>query len=305
MALFIKRKKPKQIMNSATYHIILLLIIVSNSVSVNAQDAPSNRYEKKWEQLRNDHDYLKDPNYQGPQNEYFTPPHLRKNPTTSGKSESTTFSKTDDNQIIQRRNSKQGSSSGGADPPRKRIKKIREDEPQTKRSREEIRYEEPPDTNTPSGSSAVFVKWLLYLIGITVVCILIYQLIIKNGFKKGEKLSKPIQEDGETLNPHEKPLDALEEELARHLKNNDFRAAVRVQYLITLKNLVEKELIKWQNEKTNYHYQRELSGNKVHADFRYVISVFERVWYGLYYINSEEYQQVANRFEKLHRQLST
>lgn len=288
-------------------HFTISFLIISCAISTSAQDTPSDRYEKKWEQLSRDHDYRKNPNHQGPQNDYFTPPHLRKNPNETEKRQSTTFSRTNDNEIIQRRNTNQKSTTGGADPPRKRIKKIRKDDPQTqkKRSTEEIRYDPPPEKSTSSGSSAVFVKWLLYLIGITVVCILVYQLIIKNGLKKGEKLSRPIQDDSEILNPHEKPLDALQQELDLHIKNNDYRAAVRVQYLITLKNLVEKEHIKWQNEKTNYHYQRELSGSKIHQDFMYVISVFERVWYGLYPINSEEYKQVAHRFDKLHRQLSS
>lgn len=60
----------------------------------------------------------------------------------------------------------------------------------------------------------------------------------------------------------------------------NYRLAVRLGYLLVLRHLTERDLIRWQPEKTNHDYLRELAGTRWAADFAVLTRQFEYVWYG-------------------------
>jgi hypothetical protein len=81
----------------------------------------------------------------------------------------------------------------------------------------------------------------------------------------------------------------LERFLREALAQGNYTLAVRLYYLQIIKNLSEKNALRWSREKTNRDYLRELRGHRMADTFREVTRVYERVWYGNLAIGAEEY----------------
>ncbi len=85
---------------------------------------------------------------------------------------------------------------------------------------------------------------------------------------------------------HETDLDRF---LREALAQGNYPLAVRLYYLQIIKNLSEKNAIKWSREKTNRDYQRELRGHRLAEPFREATRMYERVWYGNQALTAEGY----------------
>ena len=84
-------------------------------------------------------------------------------------------------------------------------------------------------------------------------------------------------------------------ELARAEQAGNYRLALRLGYLQTLRHLTDRNLIQWQPDKTNHDYLRELAGTRLAPDFRVLTRQFEYVWYG-------ELPLVAGQYPELREQ---
>ncbi|QSS96741.1 hypothetical protein [Psychroflexus sp. ALD_RP9] len=83
----------------------------------------------------------------------------------------------------------------------------------------------------------------------------------------------------------------------------DFRLATRYYFLETLKRLKNADLIKYEAEKTNASYIKELSGNNLNSCFAEAVRFYEYVWYGDFEINNSQFNQVEALFVKMFNQL--
>jgi len=84
------------------------------------------------------------------------------------------------------------------------------------------------------------------------------------------------------------------------INKGDYKLATRYYYLLLLKKLSEKELISWQQEKTNEDYIRELSLNKtLHKEFKRLTHLYDYVWYGEFLIDKEKFMQAEANFKKV------
>jgi hypothetical protein len=97
----------------------------------------------------------------------------------------------------------------------------------------------------------------------------------------------------------------LEVMLEQALANDDYRLAVRIYFIFTLKDLSEKKWIKWKKEKTNLSYLLEMRGKKQYELFDESVSIFELVWYGDYKINHQDYSSIESKFKVLLKELAT
>ncbi len=79
----------------------------------------------------------------------------------------------------------------------------------------------------------------------------------------------------------------------------DYRLAVRLYYLKTLRQLSLKNIIKWEKRKTNYDYLQELSSSDLKDDFEQLTQVYERAWYGNKELGTYEFQQIQPQFDYL------
>ncbi|WP_418644950.1 DUF4129 domain-containing protein [Tenacibaculum insulae] len=84
------------------------------------------------------------------------------------------------------------------------------------------------------------------------------------------------------------------------IAEENYKLATRYYYLLVLKNLSEKELISWQQEKTNEDYIKELALNKVlNKEFKKLTHLYDYVWYGEFLIDKEKFLQAEANFKKV------
>ncbi|MBX0290742.1 DUF4129 domain-containing protein [Hymenobacter sp. HSC-4F20] len=78
----------------------------------------------------------------------------------------------------------------------------------------------------------------------------------------------------------------------------NYRLAVRLGYLLSLRHLTERGLIRWQPDKTNHEYLHELRGTPWFTEFQELTRQFEYVWYGETLLTAPAYP--ALREARLH-----
>lgn len=90
----------------------------------------------------------------------------------------------------------------------------------------------------------------------------------------------------------------IENAVAKH----NYRFAVRLLYLKSLKHLSDAGLIKWEIDKTNTQYIYELQNADQRTEFGSLTRQFEYVWYGEFMIDNQIYDSIANSFRNFNRQ---
>jgi hypothetical protein len=94
-----------------------------------------------------------------------------------------------------------------------------------------------------------------------------------------------------------------ENEIRNAVLASNFRLAIRLWYLRTLKELTGKNLISYRHEKTNTEYLDELYGTTYHNDFRKLTRNFEYAWYGKFELNENAYQVIEKEFAEFNRHM--
>lgn len=87
--------------------------------------------------------------------------------------------------------------------------------------------------------------------------------------------------------------------IAQAVANNNYRLAVRYYYLLTLQKLEEKELINWEQQKTNEDYIKEIQSKKINVKFKEVTYLYDFIWYGNFDINHLEFSKIETNFNEL------
>ena len=108
--------------------------------------------------------------------------------------------------------------------------------------------------------------------------------------RKEEKFSglKEIRED-----IHEIDFDTS---ISGAIAIKDYRIAVRLYYLKTLKLLADKNLIDWKINKTNNNYIKELKEIRLKKPFEELTNLFEWVWYGEFPVEESFFEKTKNTF---------
>ncbi|TXD49283.1 hypothetical protein [Polaribacter sp. IC073] len=164
--------------------------------------------------------------------------------------------------------------------------------------------EEIPEENEASSTDLSFLRAFAsfmqaifpFLLGGFVVFIIL-KLVLGSeigfwNFKKGKKkvAEKLVYEDEDI---HEVDLEAL---LAQAILEQNFRLAVRYNYLSVLKELSNKKLIDYHKDKTNTAYTYELEQGTIREEFSYLSYVYTYVWYGDFPIDSNDFNKIKEKY---------
>jgi len=152
------------------------------------------------------------------------------------------------------------------------------------------------------GGDMGFLQYVLFGLLIVLLVFLIYQLFVKTSFN--ERGSK-IVVDFEELAPTQIPKSELELLLEKALAKDDFREAIRLYFIFIIKDLCEKEWIRWEKKKTNFSYLIEMRGKPQYSSFNEVVSIYELVWYGNYIVKKEDFGCLEPKFKRLLNSLSS
>ena len=150
---------------------------------------------------------------------------------------------------------------------------------------------------------APFIKY--FLIGILTfgVTYLIFRLLKIDFIRLFKKRQNP-----EPIPYHEFTEDIhainFDDTIAKAIADKNYRLAVRLLYLRSLKQLNDAGLIKWRLEKTNLAYLSELENEEHKKLFGLLTLRFEYVWYGDFPINKDVFQNIDALFSELKNRLS-
>ena len=138
-------------------------------------------------------------------------------------------------------------------------------------------------------ASAILLFFILKLLGMTNAGL----------FGKENKNDAPgysiTEEDIHSIN--------FEAAIQEAVNEGNFRFAVRLLYLQSLKKMADLGLINWQLNKTNIAYLQELSGSKHYRHFTHLTVQFENNWYGDLPIEENEFRAVRDQFTAFNQQL--
>lgn len=149
------------------------------------------------------------------------------------------------------------------------------------------------------GIGGSIIKYILIGLAIGLVVFVAIKLIgidYKQILGKSKPIVVPYEESLENI--HEIDFD---DQLDQALKNKDYRLAVRLLYLKTLKHLTDKQLIDWQVEKTNQTYVTELENEKYKTEFTVLTNQFEYIWYGEFHIDRPTFQLINVSFHEFNQ----
>jgi hypothetical protein len=158
-------------------------------------------------------------------------------------------------------------------------------------------------SNKKSGhaQAAPFVKYLV--LGLA-VCFLVHLVTKATGVIN--IFSKPPMQINVPYTALLENIDTIkfDEEIEKVVALGNYRLAVRLLYLSCLKQMNDKQLIKWQPEKTNLAYINELNDGRRKQSFGTLTRQFEYVWYGNFPLDRQSYQNVNLLFVDFKKTLS-
>lgn len=146
---------------------------------------------------------------------------------------------------------------------------------------------------------------ILFVIIIAGLIFLILRILIIKGIlniKPAKKKFQALSLQDVEANIEEADLDSL---LHDALKNQLYYLAIRLHFLMVLKTMYARQFITYKKDKTNGEYLRELKAIQLHIDFKKLVTVYEKVWYGNFAINARSYQVVANQFNVFTQKLDS
>lgn len=157
--------------------------------------------------------------------------------------------------------------------------------------------------NLDFGAMSGPLQALFILLGAALIGWLVYRFALgprAKNLRPGELLEiSPLDDlDGRLLESD------LERMLRDAIETGQFSLAVRLQYLLIIKELSRKNFIDWRREKTNRDYLNELAPTGLAPDFRKITGVFERIWYGEEAVDAARFEEIEpvfrQFFEKIH-----
>lgn len=94
-----------------------------------------------------------------------------------------------------------------------------------------------------------------------------------------------------------------QKEIDKAAAQGNYRLAVRLMYLRLLKNMSEKNVINYKQDKTNLDYLMQLSSTKYYNDFFRITRHYEYSWYGKFEVTGEAYQLINKDVLQFENQL--
>ena len=124
-------------------------------------------------------------------------------------------------------------------------------------------------------------------------------------FKSGVfvRKKKPLAEPEENSLLELNELSEYDFAISEAENKNEFNVALRYLFLKTLKNLSDKGDINFAAEKTNSDYLIQMSHHTNFEDFKRLTHNYEYVWYGKFFIDKEQYQELKKDFNSFNKNL--
>ncbi|NCD72315.1 DUF4129 domain-containing protein [Mucilaginibacter agri] len=159
--------------------------------------------------------------------------------------------------------------------------------------------------STQNESTRYSIPYLSYIFWIAIGAFILFVIIkfaTSNGiniFNRGSMQISDIQtgavEDINQIN--------FDQEIEKALEQGNYRLAVRLLFLSSLKQLNDAGLINWRADKTNSAYLNEITDTDQRQVFTAITRQFEYVWYGEFSIDGDSFQNIHGLFNRFKQML--
>lgn len=96
-----------------------------------------------------------------------------------------------------------------------------------------------------------------------------------------------------------------ESALKRAVAAQNYRLAIRLMYLQTLKELALRNIIQYRQERTNSDYLMQLFQTAYYKDFFRLTRNFEYAWYGNFAVSPTSFEQIRQEFTNFKHRMSS
>jgi hypothetical protein len=93
-------------------------------------------------------------------------------------------------------------------------------------------------------------------------------------------------------------------DIDKAISAGNYRLAVRLMFLRVLKNLSDKNIIQYRQDRTNFDYLMQMDATKYYQDFFRITREYEYCWYGRFDIEPEKFAVIKNDFENFGNNLN-
>ena len=154
-------------------------------------------------------------------------------------------------------------------------------------------------------TNGTLVKTLIYIIMGLAVAGLIYHL-------SGAQISGMLKKKSDStligevaLLDRESPIEKIDSGILHAENIENFRLAIRLQFLKSIKLLDLAKLINWKPEATNYQLLNSIKKKTIRAEMVPLLDIYEHLWYGEYPVRDRtNYEDYRIHFDKFNAQIS-
>lgn len=151
-----------------------------------------------------------------------------------------------------------------------------------------------------SGGSGNLLLILLLFAALVIILMIALKLRPGSLFRRSaDKEVAPVEEAAEDIHKIH-----FESELDKAIRLKNFRLALRIMYLETLKKLTDKNLIAWRPEKTNWDYVRELNDPQLKKPFSEITNAYDYAWYGEFAIDEPLFRMMQEKMNVFRKTMS-
>lgn len=162
---------------------------------------------------------------------------------------------------------------------------------------EDVTVREEHNHNTQSTFDGF--SWVFIIALIAAVLFLLSILLNEGSGNWFHKSRNTSLKDHQTFNVETADPNDFKQLISKAENNNDYRLAIRYNYLLVLKSLSLKNIIEIEDDKTNVEYLNEIKNTDLNNAFSKVLYVYNYTWYGEFSINAQQYNIAKNNFQSL------
>jgi hypothetical protein len=161
-----------------------------------------------------------------------------------------------------------------------------------------VKKKKPKESEGLKGGGFDTFMWVLF--GLVLIGLVVWMLMSSNVslFRRSSAVIAPEEEELENIFETE-----FDKEIRMAIELKNYRAAVRLMYLQTLRLMADRNIIQYTQEKTNSDYLFQLSGTRYYKDFFRLTRHFDYIWYGEFPVTEPAFQKVRNDFSTFKEQV--
>lgn len=158
-----------------------------------------------------------------------------------------------------------------------------------------IEYRQESDYEEKTGNP--FLQTLLWIIIIGGFVAFLIIFLSNSNVSLFRKKDRRINDDSAVEETEDIFAINYQKEIDKAAAAGNYRVAIRLMFLRTLKNMAERNIIRYQPDRTNLDYLMQLSPTSYYNDFFRITRHYEYSWYGHFEVNIENYQLIKKEFE--------